>query len=92
MRNRTRTAPRYNRIRLTGLDATCVGIEMRAWEKLMKGAVRADKRQINRLVKRDLPRLHYDLALEYYNPYNYFRTGQHLILVHSGIEYFIAYE
>lgn len=57
----------------------------------MEGAVRADKQHINRLVRRHLPELYHALALNYYNPYNYYRTKTHLILVHSSIEYFIKY-
>ena len=74
------------------LEATCVGISMDRWEELMKGCVRANKRVVNRLVKKHLPDLHHSLALEFCNPYNYYRTDTHLILVHSMIEYFLRYE
>ena len=57
----------------------------------MDGARRADKRVINRLVKTHLPDLYRALRLDLRNPYAYFKTRDHLILVHSGIEYFLAY-
>lgn len=57
----------------------------------MYGARRADKRVINRLVKMHMPDLYYALRLDLRNPYAYFKTSDHLILVHSGIEYFLAY-
>jgi hypothetical protein len=84
-------APNYNRIQLNYLEYTCVSISSYKWESLMEGAVRANKAEIDRLVKRDLPDLYHGLCLNYYNPYNYFRTAKHLILVHSGIEHFITY-
>ena len=74
------------------LECTCVGIGFNEWERLMKDAKKANYKIINRLVKIHLPDLFYDLALNYYNPYNYFKTKTHLILVHSGIEYFLRYE
>ena len=57
----------------------------------MDGATRADHRQINSLVRRHLPHLYEDLRLDLRNPYHYFKTRRHLILVHSAIEYFLAY-
>ena len=76
--------------RLT-LNATCVGLALREWERRMKHATRANKRKIDRLVKIHLPELYEGLALWAYNPYNYFKTKEYLILVHSGIEYFFDY-
>lgn len=58
----------------------------------MKGAVKADKNRINNLVKKQIPSLYESLALNCYNPYNYYRTKTHLILIHSSIEYFIPYQ
>ena len=54
----------------------------------MKGAVRANKAIINNLVKEHYEDIYIALGLHYYNPYNYYRTATHLILVHSSIEYF----
>jgi len=81
----------YKKVTLGHLEATCVGLGYGKWESLMKGAVRANFREVNRLVKRDLPELYHNLALNFYNPYNYYRTKRHIILVHSGIEHFITY-
>jgi len=58
----------------------------------MDGKTRADKRIINRLVKKYLPNLYRQLALHLYNPYHYYKTKNHLILVHSDIEYFLRYD
>jgi len=69
--------------------STCGSLSV--WNKLMKGAVRANKKKINSLVKRLLPDLYESLALNYHNPYKYFRTKTHLVLVHSSIEYFLRF-
>jgi hypothetical protein len=73
------------------LEATCVGIGLRTWNELMKGHKRADKRKIDRLIKQHLPDLYHGLYLNLYNPYFYHKTKNYLIMVHSGIEYFIRY-
>ncbi len=73
------------------LIATCADISLYTWERWMKDATRANKRTINRLVKEHLPDLYYALSLDLRNPYAYFKTRDHLILVHSGSEYFLAY-
>lgn len=57
----------------------------------MDRATRADHRQVNSLVRRHLPDLYEDLRLDLRNPYHYFKTRRHLILVHSAIEYFLEY-
>lgn len=66
----------------------------------MKGATRADTYLINRLVKEHLPELFMALSLDckplkdlsWFNPYQYYKTKKHLILVHSGIEYFLCFK
>ena len=73
------------------LEATCSGINLAQWERWMAGATRADKRRIDSLVRRHLPNLYEDLRLDLRNPYVYYKTLTHLILVHSAIEYFLAY-
>ena len=73
------------------LEATCTGINLAQWNRWMDGATRADKRRIDGLVKRHLPDLYAALSLNLRNPYHYYKTGRHLILVHSAIEYFLAY-
>ena len=73
------------------LEATCCDINLAQWERWMAGATRADHRQIDSLVRRHLPDLYEALSLNLRNPYHYFKTRRHLILVHSAIEYFLAY-
>ena len=73
------------------LDCTCVGIGTGKWDELMQGATHANHAQIDNLVKLHLPELYEELMLNLYNPYNYFKTETHLILVHSSIEYFLSY-
>ena len=73
------------------LECTCMGIGINRWNELMNGDTRADSRKINRLVKIHLPDLYEYLSLNMYNPYFYHKTRTHLILVHSGIEYFLKY-
>jgi hypothetical protein len=82
-------AMEYRKVKSLQLENTCVGCTIHEWEVLMAGHKRACKKEIDRLVKIHLPDLYYDLALNYYNPYNYHKTETHLILVHSGIEYFL---
>ena len=73
------------------LEATCTNINPAQWERWMDGATRADHRLIDRLVRKHLPDLYERLSLNFWNPYHYYKTGRHLILVHSAIEYFLAY-
>ena len=73
------------------LEATCCGINLAQWNRWMDGATRADHRLVNSLVRRYLPDLYEDLRLDLRNPYHYFKTRRHLILVHSAIEYFLGY-
>ena len=73
------------------LEATCTGINLAQWNRWMAGATRADHRLINSLVRRHLPELYEDLRLNLRNPYHYFKTRRHLILVHSAIEHFLGY-
>lgn len=72
-------------------DGCCKDISLKEHKRRMKGAVRANQRKINQLVKRHLPDLYTSLALEFYNPYKYYMTDTHLILVHSATEYFLKY-
>lgn len=79
----------YNTANKNGmyLECTCVGISQHKWDRLMSGAVRADKKIVNSLLKKHEV-VEPDLLLGY-NPYNFFRTKTHIIFVHSAIEYFI---
>jgi hypothetical protein len=84
----------YKKIKLTGLSCSCVGITQRKWDFLMEDSVKANGREIRRLIKRDLPELYCELGLKYYNPYESScrRTKTHMIYVHSAIEYFIHFK
>lgn len=73
-------------------DTDCIAISNWKWNDLMEGATIANKQVIDKLVKRHLPNLHDSLALDLYNPYKYYKTEKHLVLVHSGIEYFLKYQ
>ena len=74
------------------LECTCSDITMDKWEGLMKGAKRMNKKLLHRFIRKELPELYEALCLSLYNPYNYFQTKTHYILVHSAIEYFINKE
>ena len=73
-------------------ECACFSISNRRWTQLMEGATRANKKTINKLVKKHIPELYEGLCLKFYNPYDYLKTSTHLILVHSSIEYFLKYE
>ena len=73
------------------LEATCCTINLAQWNRWMDGATRADHRQIDTLVRRHLPDLYEALSLNLGNPYHYYKTRRHLILVHSAIEHFLRY-
>lgn len=75
------------------LECTCVGISANKWDKLMKNAKRADRRIVIRaaikagiISKEEGLR---ELKQPYYNPYNHYRTNEHLVYVHSRIEHFL---
>lgn len=73
------------------LEYTCVDVTMSEWESLMEGAVKANGSKIRAMIKKQLPELYNDLALQFYNPYEQQseRTDTHLIYVSSAIEYFL---
>jgi hypothetical protein len=74
------------------LEATCANVSIREWDKLYENTTRANKASINRLVKKHLPELFEDLSLDLRNPYEYYKSSTHLILVHSATDYFIRYD
>jgi len=71
-------------------DCTCISVFKH--EELMLNATKANKKRIDRLVRKHLPDLYKSLMLDLYNPYDYYKTKKHLILVHSAIEYFLSYK
>ena len=75
------------------LEDTCVGIGQNAWDKYMKGATRANKKEIVKiaLLAGVIDEIEAKLQIKrpHYNPYNHFKTKTHAVYVHSGIEHFI---
>ena len=73
------------------LECTCADISADKWTKLMKGGKPINYKWLVNKVKRELPNLYCELALEYPNPFKdeCLVTKTHYILVHSAIEYFI---
>lgn len=81
-----------HRVSRLWLEATCADISLDRWNEWMEGATRACHAQVDRLVREHLPDLYSALSLNLRNPYHYYKTTKHLILVHSGIEYFLRWE
>jgi hypothetical protein len=73
------------------LEATCSSITEREWDKLTKGATKADVKTVERLIRE------HHTADKWFtgptNPYrkDCFKTKTHIIYTHSGIEYFFRY-
>ena len=57
----------------------------------MKGAKKASYKRLVSRIKKELPSLYMELALQFPNPYaeECRQTKTHYILVHSAIEFFI---
>ena len=72
-------------------ETNCTCIDMKEWKTLMKGARKCSYQRLVKKIKRELPSLYQDLALQYYNPFKEQcrQTRTHFILVHSCIEYFL---
>lgn len=83
---------KYEKIKSLEVECTCANISEKEHDKLYEKATQADKRKINQLVKKLLPELYKTLALYLRNPFTYYKTKTHLILVHSATDYFIKYE
>lgn len=81
----------YKNIKSIEYHCNCTNISSDYWHELMAGAKKANKKEINNLIKKFLPRFYYELTLNLTNPFNYYKTKKHLILVHSSIEYFFEY-
>ena len=79
----------YNKIKFLDFYATCVNIDINEHEELMRNARVANKKIVNKLVRKFLPDLYSNLNLNLYNPYQYYKTKTHIILVHSSTEYFL---
>lgn len=72
-------------------ETNCTCCSMDRWTELMRGARKCSYKRLVSRIKRELPELFRDLALEYYNPWEEecHQTRTHYILVHSAVEYFI---
>lgn len=81
----------YHNIKTLQYVTNCTRISERQYDRLFEGARKANKKEVNRLVRLHLPELYNELALHLYNPYNYHRTVTHLILSHSSIDYFLKF-
>lgn len=77
----------YNKILTSGVsfECSCENISIHQWNSLMNEAKRANKKIINKVVKDFFK--DWDLNK---NPYNYYRTKTHIIVIHSAIEYFFS--
>lgn len=74
------------------LEATCQTITYLQWKRLMKNARPLNYEWLRKRIKKHLPKLYNEIALDYFNPYadQCKVTKRHYILVHSAIEYFIV--
>ncbi len=79
----------YNQAEQFGvsLEATCVGISIHEWERLMQGATKANKKLVDKIIA-DNTDGEFDSFIRFYNPYNHLKTQTHLIFIHSEIEHF----
>ena len=68
-------------------ECDCTGIRIEKWEQLMKGATRANKKIVDNLVK-DNTEGEFNDFIQFYNPYDHYKTNTHIIFVHSCIEHF----
>lgn len=71
--------------------ASCIDIDINTFNKLMKNSKPCSGSRLRNEIKRHLPFLYNQLALDFYNPFEHRcrRKKGLAIYVHSGIEYFI---
>lgn len=74
------------------LEYTCTNTGRYEWEELMKDVKPLNYAWLKARIKRLLPELYESLNLDLYNPWHEstFKTKNHYILTHSGIEYFLT--
>lgn len=72
-------------------ETNCTEISIDRWNELMRGARKVNYKRMCREIKKNLPELYKDLALDFHNPYaeQSRQTKTHYVLVSSAIEYFI---
>lgn len=73
------------------LECSCVNTPIDEIRSFMKGARKCSYKRLIAKIKREMPTLYNELALDLPNPWDEDckQTNTHYILVHSGIEYFI---
>ena len=73
------------------LECSCVDTPVSKIRSLMKGARKCSYKRLIAKIKREIPTLYKELALDFPNPWDEEckQTNTHYILVHSAIEYFI---
>lgn len=85
----------YTRAKNNGceFESTCVGIGQREWDRLMKGATKANRKEVVRIALLagviDEEQAAIEIKKPYYNPYQHYKTKTHIIYTHSMIEHFI---
>ena len=74
-------------------ETSCVSTSQTQWDNLMKGATKANKKQVVAVALNcgiiDAQEAKKEIKNSWYNPYRQLKTKTHLIYVHSGIEHFI---
>mgnify|MGYP003402226643 FL=1 len=73
------------------LECNCSQISQIKHEQLYKRAKKANGKKIRMMIKKQLPDLYNDLALEFPNPFESqsVKTEMHLIYIHSATDYFL---
>ena len=73
------------------LIGTCATFSQTECERLLRGSRRVSYKRMVAKIKKELPELYKELALQYYNPFEdqCSQTKTHYILVHSATDYFI---
>jgi hypothetical protein len=74
-------------------ESTCVDINIKMWDRLMKGATRADRKKVVKIAFLagviDEWQYKQEANKPWYNPYNHYKTKTHIVYVNSAIEHFI---
>ena len=80
----------YDDIPEIEFECTCVGITLDEFDRLMKGRKRYPYGKMLKAIKKTYPELYDDMGLQFPNPWSKdtYITPTHLIMTHSGIEYF----
>jgi len=79
----------YKKISALEYCGNCSEVSLEEWEKRMKGAKRANQKEIEKLLVKF--GLNNGEDFKFYNPYKSLRTEKYLIYVHSLIEYFYEF-